>query len=94
MTVTQEHINNLLDTAEVKEIVVFAKDDKIRAEVFPDYEFAKSHGIEDIETEIERIVDKINVMSPSDEQINSFTIRNHPFERTSTGKLKRTEFYY
>lgn len=90
----EEIENSFADESLIKEIVVFAKDDKIRAEVFPDYEFAKVHGIEDIDAEIERIVDKVNMKSPPDKQINSFTIRNHPFERTSTGKLKRTEFYY
>lgn len=90
----EEIENRFADESLVKEIVVFAKDDEIRAEVFPDYEFAKAHGIEDIGVEIEKIVDKVNVISPSDEQIHSFTLRSCPFERTSTGKLKRTEFYY
>ena len=51
-------------------------------------------GIDDVEGEISKIVDRVNISLNSDRQISSFRIRNKPFERTSTGKIKRTAFYF
>lgn len=86
--------NRFADDGLVKEIVVYAENDKIIAEIFPDSDLAKAMGVEDVSGELEKIVDRVNMASPSDEQIASFKIRTAPFSRTSTGKLKRTEFYF
>ena len=86
--------NRFVDDGVIKEIVVYAENDSIIAEIYPDHEFAKAHEIEDIEGEIEKIVDRVNVESPSDEQISTFRISPKPFARTSSGKIKRTEFYF
>lgn len=86
--------NRFADDALVKEIVVFAENDRIIAEIFPDYDLAKAAELEDIDGEIEKIVDRVNEASHSDEQIYQFRIRKTPFVRTSTGKIKRTEFYF
>lgn len=86
--------NRFADDGIIKEIVVYAENDKIVAEIYPDYELAKAHHISDIAGEIEKIVDRVNLDSPQDEQINTFKISEKPFERTSSGKIKRTEFYY
>ena len=49
---------------------------------------------EEIEKKIHEIVDEINRNSPQTRQIASLRIRNTPFPRTSSGKIKRTEFYF
>ena len=53
---------------------------------------------EDKEKEIKAILtdilDKVNIDLHSDRTIYDFRIREKPFERTSTGKIKRTEYYY
>ncbi|MCM1364855.1 MAG: AMP-binding protein [Faecalibacterium sp.] len=90
----EEIENKFLDDIIIKELVVYAKNDRIFAEIYPNYDLAASQGIEDIDAEIEKIVDRVNLDSPSDRQIDSYEIRKIPFERTSTGKLKRSSFYF
>ena len=90
----EEIENRFVDDGVVKEIVVIGENDKFIAEIYPDSQFAEAHGITDIEAEIQKIVDRVNIESPSDRQIFAFRLREKPFERTSTGKIKRTEFYY
>lgn len=90
----EEIENKFVDDGIVKELVVFAQDDKLVAEILPNHDYINVNGIADLESEIEKIVDRVNIELNSDRQIDSFRIRTKPFERTSTGKLKRTEFYY
>ena len=49
---------------------------------------------DEIGKEIQKIVDCVNGELPSDRRIFDFRIRKTPFPRTSTGKIKRTEFRY
>ena len=49
---------------------------------------------EEIEKKIHEIVDEINLNSPQTRQIATLKIRNTPFPRTSSGKIKRTAFYF
>ncbi len=90
----EEIENRFVDDGIVKEIVVFAEGDSIIAEIFPDELLTASMEISDIEAEISEIVDRVNVSLNSDRQIHSYRIRKEPFARTSTGKIKRTEFYF
>lgn len=93
--ISPEEIENcFVDDGIVKEIVVYAEKDSIIAEFFPDELMVSSLDITDIEGELARIVDRVNVSLNSDRQISSFRIRTKPFLRTSSGKIKRTEFYY
>lgn len=90
----EEIENRFVDDGIVKEIVVFAEGDRIIAEIFPDELLAQSSGIEDIEAEVGKIVDRVNISLNSDRQIADYRIRKSPFKRTSTGKIKRSEFYF
>ncbi len=93
--ISPEEIENcFVDDGIIKEIIVYAEKDNIIAEIYPDELLVSSLEIVDIEGEIEKIVDRVNVNLNSDRQIHSFRIRNKPFMRTSTGKIKRTEFYF
>lgn len=93
--ISPEEIENcFVDDGIVKEIVVYAEKDSIIAEIFPDELMVSSLEITDVEGEIEKIVDRVNISLNPDRQISSFRIRNKPFIRTSSGKIKRTEFYY
>jgi long-subunit acyl-CoA synthetase (AMP-forming) len=87
----EELENKFVDDGLVKEIVVRGEKDTIIAEIFPDEILAETMGITDIPAEIEKIVDRINSTLNSDRQIHSFVIREKPFERTSTGKIKRAK---
>lgn len=90
----EEIENKFADYSEIKEIVVFGENDRLIAEIYPDDLFVANSKCEDIEAVLTLIVDKVNLQLNSDRMIHSFRIRNKPFERTSIGKIKRTEFYF
>ena len=90
----EEIENKFADFSEVKEVVVYGENDRLIAEIYPDDLLISSKKREDIEHTLSLIVDKVNLQINSDRAIYDFRIRNKPFERTSTGKIKRTEFYY
>lgn len=90
----EEIENKFADFSEVKEVIVFGENDKLIAEIYPDDLLIATKKLEDIETTLSLIVDKVNLQLNSDKLIHDFKIRNKPFERTSTGKIKRTEFYF
>lgn len=93
--ISPEELENMFaDDGIVKEIVVRGEKDVIIAEIFPDEALADTMGITDIPAEIQKIVDRINSTLNTDRQIGSFVIREKPFERTSTGKIKRTAFNF
>ncbi len=78
--------NRFADELLIKEIIVFADKDKICAEIYPEKDAT--------EKDIEEIIHRINCSSDSDKQIERFTLRATPFEKTSTGKIKRQLFSY
>lgn len=90
----EEIENKFADFTEVKEVIVYGENDKLIAEIYPDDTFIATNKLEEIERSLSLIVDKINLELNSDRTIYDFKIRNRPFSRTSTGKIKRTEFYY
>jgi long-subunit acyl-CoA synthetase (AMP-forming) len=90
----EEIENKFADFIEVKEVIVFGENDKLIAEIYPDDNLVATSKLEDIEHTLSLIVDKVNLQLNSDRAIYDFRIRNRPFERTSTGKIKRTEFYF
>lgn len=90
----EEIENKFADYSLVKEIIVFAEDDKITAELLANTELMLQCDPETLDDEISKIVDEVNLTLPTDRQINSYRIRSTPFERTPTGKIKRTAFYF
>ncbi len=90
----EELENKFLDDGIVKEIVVRGEKEMIIAEIFPDEALAEAMGITDIPAEISKIIDRVNSTLNTDRQISSFVVRETPFERTSTGKIKRAQFNF
>lgn len=90
----EEIENKFIDDGIVKEIVVFAENDSMIAEIYPEEQLTAEMTSESVYEEIEKIVDRVNVTLGSDRQIHSFTVRNKPFERTSTGKIKRQKYFF
>lgn len=90
----EEIENKFADFTEVKEIVVIGENDKLIAEIYPDDVFLADKSDDEIKAILTDILDKVNIDLHSDRSIYDFRIREKPFERTSTGKIKRTEFYY
>ena len=90
----EEIENKFADFTEVKEVVVYGENDKLIAEIYHDEVFLGEKDVDEIRNILAEIVDKVNMQLNSDRAIYDFRIRERPFERTSTGKIKRTEFYY
>ncbi len=82
------------DEKSVKEIVVFAEDDKIVAEIYPDKEFTEIMGIENIEEYLKEKVKCANKGEKTDREIAVLKIRETPFPKTTTGKIKRNTVIY
>lgn len=92
--VSPEGIENHFDGDElIAEILVYGSDDRIAAEVYPNYKFAEIHGIQDIEAEVQNIINKRNAELPSYEKIARCTIRKTPFEKTSSKKIIRQKYF-
>ncbi len=77
------------DEKVIKEIVVSAENDRIVAEVFPDTEFAAAMGIEDIEAYLNEKIKEANAGEKPEREIASLRIREIPFPKTSSNKIKR-----
>ncbi|HBL40679.1 MAG TPA: hypothetical protein DDY98_03555 [Ruminococcaceae bacterium] len=75
----------------VKEILVYAENDRIVAQVYPDYELAEKQGIADIAAEINTLIDSINLKAKASHFISEVIVRTEPLERTESGKIKRKE---
>lgn len=90
----EEIENKFADFTEVKEVIVYGENDKLIAEIHHDETFLAEKDVDEIRNILAEIVDKVNMQLNSDRAIYDFRIREKPFERTSTGKIKRTEFYY
>ena len=90
----EEIENKFADFTEVKEVIVYGENDKLMAEIYHDETFLGEKDVDEIRNILAEIVDKVNMQLNSDRTIYDFRIREKPFERTSTGKIKRTEFYY
>lgn len=92
--VSPEEIENLFaDEKLIREIVVYGENDKIVAQIFPEEQFVPESKDELLKM-LEAIIDKANETSPATKQISEFFLRATPFPRTSSGKIKRTEFYF
>ncbi len=90
----EEIENKFADYSHIREIVVYGEKDKILCEVFPDGEYCVDMSNEEIEDEIRNSIDEVNRITDETKQIADYKIRTIPFPRTSSGKIKRTEFYF
>lgn len=75
----------------VKEILVYAKNDLIVAEIYPDFDLAQQMGITDINAAVEEIIDKYNESALPSHIVANFTVRETPLDKTSVGKIKRVQ---
>lgn len=92
--VSPEKIENLFDEdAIIADILVFGQDEKIAAEIYPNFEYIQVNGIADTEGTIREIVRKHNETLPTYSRIADVTIRKHPFEKTSSKKIIRSKYF-
>ncbi len=79
------------DNQLVSEVLVYAENDRIVAEIYPDYEYAKLEKIEDIQAELEKAVDRMNKTAKASHIVSEVRVRKEPLEKTGSGKIKRKE---
>ena len=73
----------------VAEILVRAENDRLVADVFPDYDYCRMSGIDDIEKTIRDKVNEMNITAKPSHIISEVNIYENPLPKTATGKLKR-----
>lgn len=84
--VSPEELENLLlDYELVKEALVYAENEVITAEVFPDPET----NVEDMQEQIQNIVNDCNRKLPAYKRIQRLKVRQTEFPKTTTQKIKR-----
>ena len=67
----------------VTEVIVYQKDNKIVAEVFPNFDIAN------VEAYIEQAVHELNTVLPKHKRISSIEFRDTEFRKTTMKKIKR-----
>lgn len=88
--VSPEGIENRYKTNKIiSEVLVYAENDLIVAEVYPDYDYAEQTGVTDIKAAVEEITDNLNATALPSHVVARLIVRETPFEKTSTGKIKR-----
>lgn len=88
--VAPEELETMMqDLPLVSEVVVFEKDGRIAAEIYPDMDYARAEGIPDVEAALHEAVARLNRTLPAFKQIGGLSIREKEFEKTATKKIKR-----
>lgn len=88
--VSPEEIENKLGESRlVQEIMVREKEGAIEAEIYPDQDYVKKHKVKDVEASLQALVDEYNSTAQSFKKVYHLIVRQEPFERTASGKVKR-----
>ncbi len=74
----------------VQEVIAYGEDGMICVEVFLNEEYIREQAIFDVDTAMTNLLSKINDGLASFQRITSYVLRDAPFERTSSSKIKRT----
>ncbi len=73
----------------VAEVVVYGEDGAICAELFLNHELMQKQNITDIDAEMMELLSRVNNGLPPHQRISTYVIRDIPFERTASQKIKR-----
>lgn len=73
----------------VKEVQVYGEDEAIVAEIYPDRDYMKVRNIEDVDGTLKKYVFDLNESLATYKRIHKVRVRREPFEKTSSGKIKR-----
>ena len=91
--VAPEELEGLFATEPlVQEILVFGEDDVLQCEIYPDFRYAESIGVQDVLAELENVVKRVNETLPNYKRILRTSMRKVPFLKTSSKKIIRGEF--
>lgn len=73
----------------VQEVICFGDNGAIYAEIYPDYTYVNENNITDIEAAIMEMLMRVNSSLAVFQRISGFVLREIPFERTASSKIKR-----
>lgn len=92
--VAPEQIENMFDDESiVEDILVFEENDTVTAEIYPNFKYAEACDIADIQGAVGESVSRINQKLPTFKRILNFRVRKDPFEKTSSRKIKRSNYF-
>ncbi|MCR5201761.1 MAG: AMP-binding protein [Lachnospiraceae bacterium] len=77
----------------ISEVVITGENNALTARIFPDRDYAKLKGIseEEIKIKLQKIIDEFNKTQPAYKHLVGLVVRNNPFIKNSTRKIKRQE---
>ena len=85
----EELENKIGEDRLVKEILVRESEGVIEAEIFPDVEYAQANAIEDVETELKKLIDEYNRSAVAFKKVQRMKVRDTEFPKTPSKKIKR-----
>ncbi len=85
----EELENKIGENRLVLEVLVRENEGMIEAEIFPDYEYAKKQGIEDMRAALQEVIDQYNLNAPAYKKVYRLKVRETEFEKTPSRKIKR-----
>lgn len=88
--VSPEEIENKLSRHRlIQEVMVRESEGVIKAEIFPDLEYAKKQEITDVQAALQEILDAYNKETPAYKKVVKLKVRGQEFEKTAARKIKR-----
>lgn len=90
----EELEKQLLEFEGIKELIVYQKNDIIALEVFPDMKYFNGKDQKEILKYFSEKVRLLNNKNPGYKHIKEISLRDTEFEKTSTMKIKRENYYY
>ncbi|MDO4278918.1 MAG: AMP-binding protein [Lachnoclostridium edouardi] len=92
--VAPEQLENMFeDEGLIEDILVFGQNDMITAEIYPRFQYAEAAEIQNIEEAVGEIIKKHNQDLPSYKRIMRWSVRDTPFEKTSSKKIIRSRYF-
>ena len=88
--VSPEGIENRYKTSPlVSEVLVYAENDVIVAEVYPNLENAEKAGVTDVRAALEALTDRLNETASTTHTVAKLIVRDTPLPKTAMGKIIR-----
>lgn len=88
--ISPEEIERMLsEDPFVREVIVSEKDNGLWAEIYPEPEQAAELSTDELAEKAQTVVARYNAGAASEKTIDGVSLRSVPFEKTSSGKIKR-----
>ena len=74
----------------VSEVLVYAENGVIAAQIYPNLDYAEKAGIADVKAALEALTDTLNETALPSHTVSKTLVRETPLEKTAMGKIKRS----